>query len=178
MPLHIVFLELIIDPICSIAFESEKEELEIMKRPPRNPDEQFFGFKKIFSGISKGLLLLAMVFIVYFLSLNEAHTEGEVRAIAFTALVIGNMFLILTTLSKTRNAIQVLAEKNLTLLLILITASGALILLLGVPYFNTIFGFEYPGAKHFVSAIIGSVAVLIVLESAKYFRYKKLSGGK
>jgi Ca2+-transporting ATPase len=47
LPLHIVFMELIIDPVCSIAFESEQEEKNIMNREPRNPHEKFFGFDKI-----------------------------------------------------------------------------------------------------------------------------------
>lgn len=52
-----------------------------------------------------------MVLTVYYLSLHEGHNEGEVRAIAFSALIVGNIFLILTSLSKTRNIISVLSEK-------------------------------------------------------------------
>ena len=56
MPMHIVFLELIIDPICSIAFESQKEERNIMKRKPRNAKTPFFGWEKISTSIYIGLL--------------------------------------------------------------------------------------------------------------------------
>ncbi|MDD1463712.1 cation-translocating P-type ATPase C-terminal domain-containing protein, partial [Dolichospermum sp. ST_sed2] len=86
---------------CSVAFDSEQEEYGGMKRPPRSANEKFFGGKKILYSILQGLLVLTMVLIVYFLSLDEGHTEKEIRAIAFSALIIGNISLILTDLSKT-----------------------------------------------------------------------------
>lgn len=170
MPLHIVFMELIIDPVCSIAFESEQEEKEIMKRPPRKPDELFFGFKKITFSIVKGLMLLGMVVIVYFLSINEGHTEGEVRAIAFSSLIIGNLFLILTSLSETRNVIAVILEKNIAILIISITALALLLLSIGVPFISNIFNFSFPGYKHFKTAISGAIILLIVLETIKILK--------
>jgi Ca2+-transporting ATPase len=175
MPLHIVFMELIIDPVCSIAFELEAEEIGIMNRPPRDPNIQFFGFKKIISSAIIGLLVLAMVLVVYFLSIQEGHTNEEIRAIAVSALIIGNIFFILTTLSKSRNAWAVLMEKNIALLIILSTAFSLLILLIMVPYFQTIFSFENPGFKHFIISIIGGFTVLAILETIKHFKMKKLS---
>lgn len=172
MPLHIVFMELIIDPVCSIAFESEKEELGIMNRPPRDPNMLFFGIKKIVQSASMGLLLLAMVVVVYFMSIQEGHTDGEIRAIAFSSLIIGNIFLIMTTLSKTRNAISVLFEKNIALLIIIISASGLMLLMVMVPYLQGIFNFNNPGFKHFVISIIGASTVLLILELIKYTKLK------
>ncbi len=173
MPLHIVFMELIIDPICSIAFESEKEELNIMNRPPRNPTEKFFGIKKILISASMGILLLSMVLIVYFIAINEKHNAGEIRGIAFTALILGNMFLILTTLSKTRSATSVIFEKNWMLLLILISSSAILMLLLIIPFLRKLFSFSYPGFKHFIISILGSISVLLILELVKFIRIKR-----
>jgi Ca2+-transporting ATPase len=172
MPLHIVFMELIIDPVCSIAFESEKEEIGVMKRPPRDPNMAFFGFKQIFKSSLVGLILLAMVLAVYFFSMQEGHTEGEIRAIAFTSLIIGNIFLILTTLSKTRNVIDVLFENNISLKIILFVASTMMLLLLSVPYLRNLFSFEYPGFKHFYLAIGGGFALLFLMEMYKYVQLK------
>lgn len=172
MPLHIVFMELIIDPVCSIAFESEKEELGIMNRPPRDPNMLFFGMKKILQSASMGLLLLAMVITVYFISIQEGHTDGEIRAIAFSSLIIGNIFLIMTTLSKTRNAISVLFEKNIALLIIIIAATGLMLLIITIPYLQAIFSFEAPGFKHFIISIIGASIVLLTLEIIKFSKLK------
>ena len=177
MPLHIVFMELIVDPVCSIAFESEKEEKGIMNRPPRNPEGDFFGTKKIMKSFLSGLLLLLMVLGVYFLSMYEGHTEGEVRAIAFSALITGNIFLILTNLSMTRNILAVIAEKNMALLFILLFAFIMLLLTLFVPALQQIFSFEFPGYKHFISSFSGAIGLLLILEGIKYFkRPKNLKG--
>ena len=178
MPLHIVFMELIIDPVCSIAFESEKEEIGVMKRPPRDPNMAFFGLKQIFKSSLVGLILLAMVLTVYFFSMQEGHTEGEIRAIAFTSLIIGNIFLILTTLSKTRNAIDVLFEDNISLKIILFVAITMMFLLISVPYLRELFSFEYPGYKHFYLAIAGGFSLLFLMEMYKYVQLRLKPGIK
>lgn len=174
MPLHIVFLELILDPVCSIAFESEKEEKDIMKHPPRDPEEPFFGFRKIFGSVSIGLLLMGMVFAVYLLSLQEGHTAGETRAIAFSSLIIGNIFLILTTISKTRNYIDVLLEKNIALLVMLFIATALMIMVIYFPYLRTVFSFDYPGFSHFNLAIAGGLVVLSILETIKMIKLNSI----
>lgn len=175
MPLHIVFMELIIDPVCSIAFESEKEELGIMSRPPRNPNVPFFGIKQIIGSAFVGFFLLIMVLVVYFFCINEGHKDGEIRAISFAALIIGNMFLILTSLSKTRNALSVLFEKNVALLLIIMVASGLLVIINSFKYLRTIFSFETPVLIHYRIAIIGALIVLFTLELIKYIKHKVIA---
>ena len=172
MPLHIVFMELIIDPVCSIAFESEQEEKGIMQRKPRNPNELFFGWRKMISSLIHGLLLLIMVMIVYFVSINEGHDEREVRAIAFSSLIIGNIFFILTSLSKTRNFISVIREKNIAVILIITIAFTLLFLIISVPALQQIFNFQFPGFKHFISSLTGAFAILLILESYKILKNK------
>lgn len=173
MPLHIVFMELIIDPVCSIAFESEQEERAIMKRPPRNPDEQFFGSRKILSSIMDGVLLLAMVIVVYFISVREGHSGEEVRAIAFSSLIIGNIFLILTSLSNTRSFISVFVERNTAAISILVIALGMLIAIISIPALQVVFSFGFPGYRHFMPSISGAIGVLIILEAIKIFNRRK-----
>lgn len=173
MPLHIVLLELIIDPICSVAFEHEQEEKNIMNREPRNPQEKFFGGNKIFASVLQGLLLLGMTMTIYFLSIHEGHTNEEVRAIAFSSLVIGNIFLILTNLSKSRNFIKVITERNWAVWIILSIAIIMLLLTISIPFLQQIFSFEFPGYRHFVSSLIGASSVLLFLETLKYLKNRK-----
>jgi Ca2+-transporting ATPase len=170
MPLHIVFMELIIDPVCSIAFEYEQQEKGIMKRPARDPNEQFFGGRKIVSSALQGLLLFTMVMTIYFLSIGEGHTEGEVRAIAFSSLIIGNIFLILANLSNTRSIISVIREKNIAAILISLLAITMLFLIISVPYLQQVFSLQFPGYPHFASAFIGAICLMLVLESIKAFK--------
>ncbi len=65
--MHIVFLELIIDPACSIIFEAEKEEKNVMSRPPKDINEPFFGINKILLGCFQGIGILVVTLLVYFL---------------------------------------------------------------------------------------------------------------
>ena len=170
MPLHIIFMELIIDPVCTIAFESGRDEAGIMNRKPRNPDDSFFGTKRVMFSVFSGLLLLLMVVFVYFLSINEGHTEGEVRAIAFSSLIIGNVFLIVTDLSKTRNFMAVLAERNFAAIVMVVAALLLLFLMISIPGLQSIFSFEFPGYSHFTSSLCAAGVMLIILEAVKYFR--------
>ncbi len=172
MPLHIVFMELIVDPVCSIAFESEQEEKGIMNRKPRDPDDKFFGSKRILRSVLQGTVLLAMVMIVYFFSIDEGHTEGEVRVITFTSLILGNIFLIITDLSRTKSFISVLLEKNSTILLILTIALIMLFMIITVPSLQVVFSFELPGYRHFIPPLVGAFSMLMVFEIAKFIRVK------
>lgn len=172
MPLHIVFMELIIDPVCSVAFETEQEEKGIMNRLPRKPDEQFFGKRKLFTSALKGLLLLLMVIGVYFLSIHEGHTDGEVRAIAFSSLIVGNIFLILTSLSASRSFMAVFTERNFAAIIIMVVAIAMLLLVITVPSLRHIFSFDFPGYQHFLSSFAGAAGILILLELVKFFRQR------
>lgn len=175
MPLHIVFMELIIDPVCSVAFESEQEEKGIMNRMPRDPREKFFGGKKIMASIVYGLLLMGMVLLVYFISIKEGHTPGEVSAITFSSLIVGNIFLILTNLSSTRSFLSVFTERNLAVFVILLGATALLLAIISVPSLLHLFNFEFPGYRHFIPALLSASGLLLILELVKYFKYSKQS---
>lgn len=174
MPLHIVFMELLIDPACSVAFEYEQEEKNIMNRPPRDPDAKFFSWKHILRSVLHGALLLGMVLAVYFISIKEGHTEKEVRAITFCALIIGNIALILTTLSTSRPFYASFVERNYALLVILAVATLMLLLIITVPFLQGLFAFEYPGFEHFGTSLTGAGIILIILELEKIIRVRRL----
>jgi Ca2+-transporting ATPase len=175
LPLHIVFMELIIDPSCSIAFETEQEEEGIMQRPPRDPNVRFFGFNKIMGSLFQGFLLLALVIGVYLYTGHEGHTEPEIRAIAFSSLIIGNIILILTNLSKTRSVWHTLTEFNKTVLVIIFGAALMLWLVITLPALQTVFSFNFPGYGHFVPSLMGAAGMLAVLELVKVLRNRRFS---
>ena len=176
LPIHIVFMELIIDPVCSIAFEAEQEEKGIMQRKPRNASERFFGVPLLAYSVFKGILLLGMVIAVYFISIKEGHTDDEVRAIAFSSLIVGNVFLILTSLSDTRNVFSILKEKNRAIFIISITAIGLLILTFTSSFLQNVFKFKHPGYGHLVPALAAAGVMLLILEGIKITRnyYNKM----
>jgi len=93
-PMHVVLLELAIDPMCSLVFEGEASEPGAMSRPPRRPDEPLFGPRQLGAALIQGALVFAGVLGLYAWAL-EAYPEPEARGAAFLALVIGNLALAL-----------------------------------------------------------------------------------
>ncbi|HSN50824.1 MAG TPA: HAD-IC family P-type ATPase, partial [Bacteroidales bacterium] len=87
LPVHIVFLELIIDPACSMIFEAEQEEKNVMTRHPRKTGERFFGAKKILLSCTQGLFILAVVLAIYLYGYYAGYPEGIIRTMSFTALI-------------------------------------------------------------------------------------------
>ena len=93
-PMHVVLLELAIDPMCSLVFEGEASDPGAMSRPPRRPDEPLFGPRQLGAALIQGALVFAGVLGLYAWAL-EAYPEPEARGAAFLALVIGNLALAL-----------------------------------------------------------------------------------
>jgi len=90
-PVHVVALELVIDPICALVFEGEPAERHMMEEPPRSPAEPLFGLRQIGAGFLEGAVLLGALLGVYFVALHAEMGEGETRALVFVGLVIGNL---------------------------------------------------------------------------------------
>jgi len=114
-PAHIVFLELIIDPACSIVFEAEREEEGVMRRPPRPPAAPLFSWRLLFLSLMQGLGVLAIMLAIYGVTLYRDLGENEARALTFTALVVANLALIFTNRSWSRGLIEILRTPNAAL---------------------------------------------------------------
>lgn len=169
LPLHIVFMELIIDPVCSVVFESEEEEEGIMNRPPRNPAHRFFGMNAILRSSLHGFFLFAMVFSIYLISLSEGHSEEECRAITFSALIIGNITLIISKLSRTKFFYSTLFSHNWRMKLLISIALIAIVIILNTPSIAQLFSMKSPGWSHLIISLIGGMSLLLVLEIGKKF---------
>ncbi|NMB84126.1 cation-translocating P-type ATPase [Candidatus Roizmanbacteria bacterium] len=141
LPAHIAFLELIIDPACSVVFESEKEEYSLMHRPPRNLYEPLFDKKAMIVSFVQGVSILVMTFLVFISALYMKKGEGEARTLTFATLVFANLGLIVTNLSWTENFIKILQNKNKALLWVLTGTALSLILIISVPFLKNIFHF-------------------------------------
>jgi Ca2+-transporting ATPase len=166
-PVHIVFLELIIDPACSIAFEAEPEELDVMNRPPREPNAPLFGMGQIAFSLFEGFISLLAVLLVFGFYFYLGYGEAEVRAVTFATLVVGMLGLILVNRSRSQNLWRTLRLPNSAVWWVV---GGALIFLAGVIYIpqaREIFRFaELEGSDLIVTMGVGGLAVLC-LEIAK-----------
>jgi Ca2+-transporting ATPase len=169
-PVHIVFLELIIDPACSVIFEAEKEENNVMDRPPKAFDDPFFGAKKIWLSCSQGIGILLIVFSVYLLGLKLNYSEKEVRALAFTTLIAANIAIILSNRSWSRNIFQILLTTNKTVKWVVGGAIGFLLLTLNVPFLLKLFQFERISFVEAIICVAAGTSSIIWFEFYKVFR--------
>jgi Ca2+-transporting ATPase len=144
-PVHIVFLELIIDPACSIIFEAEKEEKNVMSRPPKDINEPFFGAKKILLSCTQGLGILIISLLVYFIGLKLGYTEKSVRTLTFVTLIVSNIAVILSNRSWTSNIFTILFTPNKAVKWVVGGAIFFLTLILNIPFLLSMFQFERIG---------------------------------
>ncbi len=142
-PLHIAFLELVIDPACSLAFENEPAEADVMHRPPRCTTAQLFGGPTLMFALVQGLGALAAVAGAYWWGLSHLP-ESQARAFAFCTLVIANLALILSNRSKNGSLLASLRRPNKTLWIVVGTAVALLAVVIEVPVLFQLFRFDTP----------------------------------
>jgi len=109
--MHIVFLELVIDPSCSLIFEAEEAEGDLMRRPPRDARERLFTLKALGLALLEGLSSLAVCLIVYFWA-RPNHGVDAARALTFTALVVSFLAIIAANRSRTLTILATLRQPN------------------------------------------------------------------
>jgi Ca2+-transporting ATPase len=170
-PVHIVFLELIIDPACSIIFEAEKEEQNIMSRPPKSLTDKFFGIRKIIVSCLQGIGILIVTLMVYFVGLNLGYGNNEVRTMAFITLIVSNISIILTNRSWTDNIFGIIATPNRAVFWVVGGALFFMVLILNIPFFIELFQFE---KLHLVNIFICSIAGISTIIWFEIYKVLKL----
>ncbi|HNZ52453.1 MAG TPA: cation-translocating P-type ATPase [Candidatus Pacearchaeota archaeon] len=176
LPVHILFMELIIDPTCSIVFEAEKAEENIMKRKPRNPKEKIFNKRTLNHSIFQGLgMLLSMAALFYF-TFKSTNNEYLARAMAFSNLIFSSLLLILSSRSISKPFYKTILEKNKAFWFVAIGALFFLALSLYTPFFNEVFRFSTLTIKElgisFGVALLGMLWFEIV-KHTHYLHYDK-----
>ncbi len=174
-PVHIVFLELIIDPACSVVFEAEVEEANVMRRPPRHPKTPLFGKRDVLLSLLQGVSVLAIVLAVYGVALQLYQAEGDAgienaRSLTFASLIVANLGLILTNRSWSRTAWSMFAERNRALWWVIGGAIAFLGLVLYVPFLCDLFHFTTLHPVDLCVATIAGVAGVMWFELLKVFR--------
>ncbi len=172
-PVHIVFLELIIDPACSIIFEAEKPEENIMNRPPKGIGESFFGARKILFSCIQGLAILLITLSVYFIGLYFGFSEGQVRAMAFISLIVSNIAVIMTNRSWIDNIFKIILTPNKAVLWVAGGAIFFLALILNIPFFLDLFQFQKLSLLNIIMCSTAGLASIIWFEFYKLVNRKK-----
>ncbi len=160
-PLHIAFLELIIDPASTLIFEGEEEEKNIMNRQPRKVNEKVFGIRRIIISTIQGAFVLAISLVVYFIAIKMQRPTDEVRALTFTTLIFSNLGLILINRSWTRTILETFKENNKSVKWVI---GGGLIFLSVVLYVPFVRGFFHFSFLHLNDILIclsaGAISIL------------------
>jgi P-type Ca2+ transporter type 2C len=166
---HIVFLELIIDPACSIVFEAETEESNIMRRPPRSPKASIFSRRLVTLSFLQGLFSLLVVTGVFRIALALDQSEANARTLAFATLVISNLCLILCNRSWSRSILSSLTVHNKWLVRVVAGAILFLGLAIYVPILQRLFHFERLHVNDVLISLSAGVLSVIWFEVVKFF---------
>ena len=174
LPVQIAFLELIIDPACSVVFEAEQVDPKIMESPPRGLQESMFGARVLTIAALQGLSVFAATLGVYLWGVLGGQPDNVVRSLTFAALVVGNLALILVNRSWRLPIWRTFQERrNHTLKWILGGAVILLVAVLSVPAFRDAFNFGPMTSHHWGIAIAAGAAGVVWFEI-----YKVTDGGR
>ncbi|MBA3058822.1 MAG: cation-translocating P-type ATPase [Gammaproteobacteria bacterium] len=165
-PLHIAFLELVIDPACSMVFENEPSESGVMQRPPRNVDTPLFGGMTLLLALLQGLGALAVVMAATVWGTDQL-TEGAARAFAFATLVCTNLALIFCNRSRAGSLWASLWVPNRTLWIVVGAALALMALALYLPWLARLFVFEALPLPYLAAALGLGLASMLWFEAVK-----------
>ena len=177
-PVHVIFLEIIMGPTCSIIYENEPMESNLMQLKPRPITNTFFKLKEITISIIQGIVITIGLLFVYQYCVTNMFSEGGTRTVVFITLISANIFLTLTNRSFYYSIFTTLRYKNNLVLLIISTTIVTTACLLFIPLFANFFEFEsLSGLQIGLSILVGSISVLWI-EIYKVFKRKKMKYNK
>lgn len=173
LPVHIVFLELIIDPACSIVFEAEEEEPGVMDRPPRSLQEPLFDRRTVAFSLFQGISVLVIVSAVFTIALHSGQGELDARALSFTTLIIANLGLILTNRSWSRVILRTLRTPNAAFWWVMGGALAFLGMVLYIPFLRSLFLFDVLHPVDLVICAAAGILSILWFEVLKVMRRRE-----
>jgi len=166
-PIHIALLEMVIDPVCALVFEAERDEADIMQRPPRHPDEPLFSFAMVAWSVFQGAAAFGMLASVYFVEAGNGMAEAELRALMFFALVAQILALILVNRSFSASLGDALVRHNSALRYVVVGVAAAAAAILFWPGGQALLKFGSIGWRDMLLAAGLGVLLLCFLEGCK-----------
>lgn len=168
-PVHIAFLEMVIDPVCSMVFEAEAEEPDVMRRPPRAVDTPLFSTALIAWSLVQGAIAFLAVATLYVLALHNGLPEPDSRALTFVSLILVDLGLVLVNRSYSTSLRDVVGHRNRSLLWIGAATLLILVAIFAVPIGRDLFRFGPLHADDVLLVLSVVATVVIVLEGLKHF---------
>jgi Ca2+-transporting ATPase len=174
-PLHIAFLEMVIDPTCSIVFEAEEEEDDVMRRPPRGPDERLLSPAFIVWSLAQGAVALVFVAVLFVLALNQGLPETDARTVAFASLVAINLGLALVNRSQDPRPWAALVRRNRAFWWVTAGSTALLAAIIAFAPTRALFRFGPLHLDDIAVAAASGVAILVGLDLVKRRIAKRLA---
>jgi Ca2+-transporting ATPase len=160
-PVHIIFLEIIMGPTCSIIYENEPMEGNLMLQKPRPLTSTFFNIREIIISIIQGIAITIGLLFIYQYCVFQNCTENETRTVVFLTLIASNIFLTLANRSFYYSILTTLKYKNNLVPMIIGITVFVTALLLFIPAFSDFFKFDLVSTKQIALSIaVGGISVL------------------
>ncbi len=172
-PVHVIFLELIMGPTCSIVYENEPMEKDTMQRKPRKMSETFLNWKELSISIIQGLIITAAVLFSYQFSVQKGSNEETTRAMVFTTLIFANVFLSLVNRSFVYSMFESLKYKNPLFPIIIGATLVLLSVILYIPFFSDFFQVNRLNAGELGIAISIATVSVLWFEAYKWIKRMK-----
>lgn len=167
-PVHIIFLEIIMGPTCSIIYENEPIEKNTMQQKPKALSTTFFNARELSTSILQGLVITAGTLLMYQYSVHQGYSEALTRTMVFTVLITANIFLTLINRSFYYSIFTTLKYKNNLVVLIISITIGIVALMLYLPAVNQFFEFEHPNISQLAIAVTTGFVSVIWFELVKW----------
>lgn len=172
-PVHIIFLEIIMGPTCSIIYENEPMERQLMLDPPRPFSVAFFRFRELAISIVQGLVITMATLGVYLYAVNEGADETGVRSMVFLVLIVANIGLTLVNRSFYHSVFTTLRYPNRLIPVIIGITILLTVLMYHLPLLSNLFGLRPPVVKDVFICVGAGMASVFWMELTKSYRRKK-----
>jgi P-type Ca2+ transporter type 2C len=172
-PIHIAFLEMVIDPVCSLVFEAEAEEGDVMRRPPRDADQPLFPRRWVAWSLFQGACAFAIVAVIFVIAFRRGMPEAEVRALSFFSLVVTIVGLIFVNRSFSASLREGLGRPNPALAFVIAAVVAVLTLSLAWPFAQGLFRFGPLHVDDLALAVASGGILLVALEGVKPYWGRK-----
>lgn len=170
LPIHVIFLELIMGPTCSIIYENEPIEPNTMARPPRDSKLSFFSFRELSISILQGCIITIACLSLGYYYIHQDYSEAMVRTIVYMTLIFSNLFLTLENRSFRYSIFTTIQYKNRLIPMILALSLIIPVLSLFVTPIRQIFEFEIPSLLVMFNCFAAAFIGVMWIEIYKYIR--------
>ena len=172
-PVHVIFLELIMGPTCSIVYENERMEKNAMRQPPRPVTYSFLNWREMGISFMQGLMITAGIMFMYQYSVSRGGSEEMTRTLVFMTLVLSNIFLTLVNRSFINSFIDSMRDKNPLVPAVIGITVSMLAMMLLIPFVRDFFHLTIPSLHSLWLSLLVAAVSVFWFEGWKWFKRRQ-----